>query len=100
MHAAQAPTFTPKEAPMNNAEKVPKLTGKISAERIRLLRTPRPPQGLIERFRSIADASSVVSDIMDEMGITGTVAASVLRPTLPGSILVGPALTVRNILQR
>jgi len=81
-------------------ERVPKLTGKISADRIRLLRAPRPPQGLIERFRSIADASSVVSDIMDEMGITGAVAASILRPTLPGSILVGPALTVRNILQR
>jgi regulator of RNase E activity RraA len=30
----------------------------------------------------------------------GVIGASVLRPTLPGTTIVGPALTVRNILQR
>jgi 4-hydroxy-4-methyl-2-oxoglutarate aldolase len=79
---------------------LPKLTGKISPDRIRLMRTPRPPRGLVEGFRLIADATSVVSDIMDELGITGVVGASVLKPTLPAARMVGPALTVRNILQR
>ncbi|MDP4504172.1 RraA family protein [Nonomuraea turcica] len=79
---------------------LPKLTGKISPERIRLLRTPRPPQGLIEGFKGIADATSVVSDIMDELGLTGVIGASVLEPTLPSTSIVGPALTVRNIMQR
>ncbi|WP_258767239.1 RraA family protein [Bradyrhizobium arachidis] len=46
------------------------------------------------------DASSVISDIMDEMGITGATGASVLKPTIAGSTMVGPALTVRNIVQR
>ncbi|MEV0288549.1 MULTISPECIES: hypothetical protein [unclassified Kribbella] len=78
---------------------LPKLTGKISHERIRLLRTPRPPLGVIEGFQRLADATSVVSDIMDELGITGVVGASVLKPTLPTAKMVGPALTVRNILQ-
>jgi len=78
----------------------PKLTGKISPDRIRRLRTPRPPQGLIERFRRIADATSVVSDVMDELGITGAIGASILKPTLPSVSMVGPALTVRNIMQR
>ncbi len=78
----------------------PKLTGKISPDRIRLLRTPRPPQGLIERFRRIADATSVVSDVMDELGITGAIGASLLKPTLPSARMIGPALTVRNIMQR
>ncbi|MFC7597455.1 RraA family protein [Terrabacter sp. GCM10028922] len=77
----------------------PKLTGKISPDRIRLLRAPRPPHGLIEGFQRLADATSVVSDIMDELGITGVIGASVLKPTLPSARIVGPALTVRNILQ-
>ena len=37
---------------------------------------------------------------MDELGITGVIGASVLKPTLAGSCVVGPALTVRNIVQR
>lgn len=84
----------------HSADTLPKLTGKISPDRIRMMRVPRPPAGLIEGFRAIADASSVISDVMDELGITGAVGASVLKPTLPGAAMVGPALTVRNILQR
>jgi regulator of RNase E activity RraA len=85
---------------MAGSDELPKLTGKIKADRIRMMRVPRPPEGLIEGFRKLADASSVVSDIMDELGITGAVGASVLKPTLPNAAIVGPALTVRNILQR
>ena len=79
---------------------LPKLTGKISADRIRMMRVPRPPQGLIEGFKRISDATSVISDIMDEIGVTGAIGASTLKPTLPAACIVGPALTVRNILQR
>jgi regulator of RNase E activity RraA len=77
-----------------------RLTGKIARERIRLMETPRPAAGLIEGFKELGDASGIVSDVMDELGITGVVGASVLRPTIPGSIIVGPALTVRNVVQR
>jgi 4-hydroxy-4-methyl-2-oxoglutarate aldolase len=79
---------------------LPKLTGKISPDRIRMMRVPRPPQGMIEGFRRITDATSVISDIMDELGITGAIGATVLKPTLPSAAIIGPALTVRNILQR
>ncbi|RWN00889.1 MAG: RraA family protein [Mesorhizobium sp.] len=82
------------------ADVLPKLTGKISRDRIRLMRVPRPPKDLIDGFKRIGDATSVISDIMDELGITGAVGASVLKPTLPSVSIVGPALTVRNILQR
>ncbi|APO72168.1 dimethylmenaquinone methyltransferase protein (plasmid) [Rhizobium gallicum] len=88
---------------MNDApagDLLPKLTGKISPDRIRLLRTPRPPQGLIEKFKRIADATSVIADVMDELGITGAIGATALKPTLPNANIVGPALTVRNIMQR
>lgn len=77
-----------------------KLTGKIAKEHIRLMETPRPPQGLIEGFKALGDASGIVSDVMDELGVSGVIGASILKPTLPGSCIVGPALTVRNIMQR
>jgi 4-hydroxy-4-methyl-2-oxoglutarate aldolase len=77
-----------------------KLTGKIAGERIRKMETPRPPDGIIEGFRALGDATGIVSDVMDELGIPGVVGASVLKPTLAGARIVGPALTVRNIMQR
>src|ERR671921_257753 len=77
-----------------------KLTGKIARERIRRMETPRPPEGIIQGFRALGDASGIVSDVMDELGITGVIGASVLKPTLAGQSIVGPALTVRNIMQR
>jgi 4-hydroxy-4-methyl-2-oxoglutarate aldolase len=77
-----------------------KLTGKIATERIRMMETPRPPDGIIDGFRALGDATGIVSDVMDELGIPGVIGASVLKPTLAGSPIVGPALTVRNIMQR
>jgi regulator of RNase E activity RraA len=77
-----------------------KLTGKILRERIRMMETPQPPEGIIEGFQALGDATGIVSDVMDELGITGVVGASVLKPTIPGACIVGTALTVRNIVQR
>lgn len=77
-----------------------KLTGKIARERIRMLETPRPPAGIVEGLRALEHASGILSDIMDELGIVGAVPASILRPTMPGTFIVGPALTVRNMIQR
>ncbi|HSV79088.1 MAG TPA: RraA family protein [Ramlibacter sp.] len=78
-----------------------KLTGKIARERIRLMEVPRPAPGLIERFRSLGgDASSILSDIMDVLGIAGVLPTSQFVPTIAGALVVGPALTVRNIMQR
>ena len=77
-----------------------KLTGKIARERIRLMETPRPPEGIIEGYRALGDATGIISDVMDELGITGVVGAAVLKPTIAGARIVGTALTVRNIVQR
>lgn len=77
-----------------------KLTGKIAEERILMMEAPRPPQGLIEGFKALGDASGIVSDVMDELGITGVIGASILKPTIAGACIVGPALTLRNIVQR
>ncbi|UUZ72780.1 hypothetical protein LP415_04075 [Polaromonas sp. P1(28)-8] len=77
-----------------------KLTGKIARERIRQMEVPRPDPDLIEGFRSLGDASGILSDIMDELGITGALPASRFAPTMPGARMVGPALTVWNIALR
>jgi 4-hydroxy-4-methyl-2-oxoglutarate aldolase len=77
-----------------------RLTGKIARERICLMETPRPPIGLIEGFKSLGDATGIVSDVMDQLGMTGAVAASLLKPTIAGTCIVGPALTVCNTVQR
>jgi 4-hydroxy-4-methyl-2-oxoglutarate aldolase len=78
-----------------------RLTGRIAPERIRMMTTPRPPAGAVERFKAIGDPTGVISDAMDELGIPpGVIGASVLKPTIAGTTMVGPALTVRNILQR
>lgn len=77
------------------------LTGRIAADRIRVQSTPKPPPGAVERFVALGDCAGIISDVMDELQIsTGVIGASVLRPTIPGRIICGPALTVRNIRQR
>jgi len=78
-----------------------KLTGRIAADRIRMQSTPKPPSGAVERFLALGDCSGIISDVMDELGIpAGIVGASTLKPTMPGQVICGPALTVRNIAQR
>ena len=78
-----------------------KLTGRIAADRIRMTSTPKPPAGAVDRFIALGECTSLISDVMDELGIPeGAIGASVLKPTLPGKLIVGPALTVRNIPQR
>ena len=78
-----------------------RLTGRIAAEHIKLMAVPRPPQGAVARLIALGDATGIISDTMDELGIAaGVIAASVLKPTIAGRTIAGPALTVRNILQR
>jgi 4-hydroxy-4-methyl-2-oxoglutarate aldolase len=84
-----------------NVQEKKRLTGRIAAENIKLMAVPRPPQGVVERFIALGDPTGIIADTMDELGIPcGVVGASVLKPTIPGKCIVGPALTVRNILQR
>ncbi|HTP93277.1 MAG TPA: RraA family protein [Xanthobacteraceae bacterium] len=78
-----------------------KLTGRIAADRIRMQSTPKPPGGAVDRFLALGECTSLISDVMDELGIPeGVIGATTLKPTLPGKLIVGPALTVRNIRQR
>jgi regulator of RNase E activity RraA len=72
------------------------LTGKVPRERIGMLELPRLLAETLATFRALEDLSGVVSDALDELGIAGAVASSVLKPTDPAARLCGPALTVLN----
>jgi regulator of RNase E activity RraA len=76
------------------------LTGKIHPSHIGKLELPEVPDGVIDGFRALGgDLSSLVSDVLDEMGLAKCIGASVLRPIYPGAAIVGRALTLRNIVQ-
>ena len=47
-----------------------KLTGRIAADRIRMQSTPKPPAGAVERFLALGECTSLISDVMDELGIS------------------------------
>jgi regulator of RNase E activity RraA len=75
-----------------------RLTGRIAADRIRMQSTPKPPAGAVDRFLALGDCTGIISDAMDDLGIpAGVVGASVLKPTMVGKVICGPALTVRNV---
>jgi len=75
------------------------LTGRIARDRIRLLEVPRLPEGVVAGFVALGDPSGVVSDTLDELGLPGVLLGSIFRPTIAGVVMVGPALTVRNVIR-
>ena len=74
-----------------------KLIGKVPPEAVKFLEIPRLPASLIERFKKLEDLSGDLSDAMDLIGIEGVVPASVLKPNLIATKMVGQAVTVRNV---
>lgn len=75
------------------------LTGKIDPARIVMRDIPRPGKDVIAAFLALIDLAGTVSDAMDELGIHGAIPAAKLNPMLPGARMVGPVMTVRNIMQ-
>jgi 4-hydroxy-4-methyl-2-oxoglutarate aldolase len=71
--------------------------GKLPRDAIRLLELPRLPREIVEGFKVLVDLTGTISDSMDQLGIVGIVPAYVLPPVTPGTRVVGPAVTVRNI---
>jgi 4-hydroxy-4-methyl-2-oxoglutarate aldolase len=71
--------------------------GKLPREAIRMLELPRLPAGIVEGYKVLVDLTGTISDSMDQLGIVGVVPAYVLPPVTPGTRVVGPAVTMRNI---
>jgi 4-hydroxy-4-methyl-2-oxoglutarate aldolase len=58
------------------------------------------PAKILEGLRNHEDPTGPVADALDDLGVRGCVPASLLSPTIPGSQVVGPALTLRRIPSR
>jgi regulator of RNase E activity RraA len=77
-----------------------RLLGLIPEDRIVTVDVSRPPRWIIEEFKKLKGLTPTVSDILDSMGIRGAVSASVIKPLQQGKMIVGPAITLRYILER
>jgi 4-hydroxy-4-methyl-2-oxoglutarate aldolase len=74
-----------------------RLMGLISPERIVKADIPRYSQDVIDYFKQLDGVTPTVSDVLDSLGINGTISASTLKPVISGRKVVGPAVTIRYI---
>lgn len=72
-----------------------RLFGLIDEEDIRVVEVPRPDPAAAAELLRLTDLCSTVSDALDELGVGGQVAASVLAQRVPDTRVVGPATTIR-----
>ncbi len=77
-----------------------RLWGLIPTERITRFKIERPSPEVIAGYRALEEPTPTLSDVLDSMGINGTLSASVLRPVVPGKTAVGPAVTMRYAVER
>ena len=77
-----------------------RLMGLIPIERIVTWQITRPPKSLLNKLLSCNGLTPTLSDILDSMGIMGSIPASVLRPIILGKKIAGPAVTLRYVPER
>jgi regulator of RNase E activity RraA len=77
-----------------------RVWGQVAVERITKIRFPRPDASIVARYLALPDMTTTVSDLLDSYGINGVVAASYIKPLLPGKAMVGTAVTLRSIPER
>ena len=74
-----------------------RIWGLVPRERITKIKFERTPKEIIDRYYKLEDMSTTVSDILDGYGIDGAIPTSYIKPVIPGSKIVGNAVTIRNI---
>ncbi|MEU6641948.1 RraA family protein [Saccharomonospora sp. NPDC046836] len=77
-----------------------RIWGLVDRERIKKIKFPRVPQEIVKRYLAVTDLTTSVSDVLDSLGIAGAVPASYLSPLAQGQRVVGPAVTIRNLVER
>ncbi|WP_196908432.1 hypothetical protein [Candidatus Symbiopectobacterium sp. 'North America'] len=77
-----------------------RLLGTLNPPLIRQVEITRPTAEVIQGFLSLSDLTSVVADILDELGYDTAIPAQTLRPLAPGQRIVGPAVTARQTVTR
>src|SRR5580704_48963 len=77
-----------------------RIWGGVPQESIKKIRYPRIDAKIIQEFLALDDLTGSLSDVLDSLGINGTVPSSYLSPIIPGSKLAGTAITLRSIPER
>lgn len=77
-----------------------RIWGGVPQESIKQIKYPRINAKIIQEFLALEDLTSSLSDVLDSLGISGTVPSSYLSPIIPGSKLAGTAITLRSIPER
>lgn len=78
-------------------EKAGRVWGLVPRERITRIKFPRVSKAIVEGYLALEDMTTTVSDVLDSLGIYGSIPSSYIKPIIPGSKLAGPAVTIRNI---
>jgi regulator of RNase E activity RraA len=77
-----------------------RVWGQVPVDRISRIKFPRPEASVIARYMALPDLTTTVSDMLDSYGVKGVVAASHIKPLLPGKKIVGTAVTLRSMPER
>ena len=77
-----------------------RIWGGVPQESIKKIKYPRIDKKIVEEFLALDDLTGSISDVLDTLGIRGTVPASYLSPVMPGSKIAGTAITLRSIPER
>lgn len=77
-----------------------RIWGQVPVDRISKIKFDRPEKSVIERYLALPDMTTTVSDLLDNYGINGVVAASYIKPLLEGKRMVGTAVTLRSMPER
>jgi len=77
-----------------------RVWGQVPVDRISKIKFARTEASVIARYLALPDMTTTVSDLLDEHGIRGVVAASYIKPLLPGKAIVGNAVTLRSMPER
>jgi 4-hydroxy-4-methyl-2-oxoglutarate aldolase len=76
------------------------MVGILDRSKVRTDEIPRPSAEIIQGYQELPDIAGLVARALDQFGIAGTIPSSYLKPVQPGGVVVGSAITVRNIPQR
>lgn len=77
-------------------DKAPTTLGRLPLEAFGCLTLPPLAPAVLKGFADLPDLTGMVSDALDLMELPAAVPGSLLRPSLTGRRIVGPALTLHN----
>jgi 4-hydroxy-4-methyl-2-oxoglutarate aldolase len=77
-----------------------RMVGILDSSKVRIDEVRRPSAEIVRGYQELPDVAGVVARALDQFGIAGTIPSIRLKPLRPGGVVVGPAITVRNIPER